>query len=332
MPLESFGSSSQGPVQKLTLGSSPGPVLELLDLGATVHRLWVTGGDGVRRDVVLGHATAEEYLTAKGHLGGTVGRYANRIHGARFELDGRAVQLAANEGSNQLHGGPIGFDKLVWEVVEHSQAAATLRLVSPAGDQGFPGTLTALARFSVDDTGVRLDLEGTTDADTIVGLTNHTYLHLGGDDAGPVTDHLLGVDAEEYLPTDDEGIPLEIAPVADSRFDLRTPVSLGATGDLDHCYVLAGTGLRRAAVLESPATSTRMVLATDQPGLQVYSGAGLDRAGSSTMGTPYAKGAGVALEAQLFPDTPNRPDFGSAVLRPGETYRSVIEWRFEAIL
>src|ERR1700712_2021481 len=130
MSLEPFGPSSRGPVQKLVLGSAPGPVLEVLDLGATVHRLWVTGGDGVRRDVVLGHATAEEYLSARGHLGGTVGRYANRIHGARFELDGRTVQLEANEGGNQLHGGPVGFDKLVWEVVDHSQAGATLRLVS----------------------------------------------------------------------------------------------------------------------------------------------------------------------------------------------------------
>src|SRR3954454_2375433 len=136
MPLEPFGSSSRGAVQKVVLGSAPGPVLEVLDLGATVHRLWVTGGDGVRRNVVLGHATAEEYLTSKDYVGATVGRYANRIHGARFELEGRTVQLAANEGDNQLHGGPVGFVKQVGEIVETTAEEVTLRLGSPGRGPG----------------------------------------------------------------------------------------------------------------------------------------------------------------------------------------------------
>src|SRR3954471_20654922 len=158
MRSDSFGAVPQGPVHRLTIGSEPGPVLELLDLGATVHRLWVTGGDGVRRNIVLGHATAEEYLTSEDYVGATVGRYANRIHGARFELEGRTVQLAANEGDNQLHGGPVGFDKQVWEIVETTAEEATLRLVSPDGDQGYPGTVTALAHFAVAEDTVRLVL------------------------------------------------------------------------------------------------------------------------------------------------------------------------------
>jgi aldose 1-epimerase len=225
----------------------------------------------------------------------------------------------------------VGFDKVLWRVEQHDDDQLVLALTSTRGDQGFPGELVVVARFSVAGDTVGLALEATTDAATVVGLTSHTYLNLEGDGAGSVTEHLLRVAAEEYLPTDDDGIPLEIAPVAGSRFDLRAPVSLGSAGDLDHCYVLDGSGLRVAAELSSPATRTRMVLSTDQPGLQVYSGTWFDGSGRSTTGAAYGKGAGVALEPQLFPDTPNRPDFGSAVLRPGETYRSRIEWRFEAV-
>jgi galactose mutarotase-like enzyme len=320
MPVESFGPSSRGPVHKLVLGSPPGPVLEVLDLGATVHRLWVTDRDGVRRNVVLGHSTAEEHLVSKDFVGGTIGRYANRIEGARFELDGRAVEVAANEGENQLHGGPIGFDKQLWDVLDATDARATLRLASPDGDQGFPGTVTVHATFSVGDT-VQLDLQAVTDADTVVGLTSHTYFNLDGDDT--IDGHRLLVSAAEYLATDPSGIPLDRRPVAD-QFDLRELSHLrGRT--LDHCFVLDGSP---ATTLVSDRSGIRMDLVTDQPGLQVYTGDGFDGTRTSTTGTPYGPRAGVALEAQLFPDTPNRPAFGSAVLRPGETYRSHIEWRF----
>jgi galactose mutarotase-like enzyme len=328
MSVEPFGKSSRGPVQKIQLGSPPGPVLELLDLGATVHRLWLTGGDDVRRNVVLGHATAEEYLLSVDHVGGTVGRYANRIRGARFELDGREVRLDPNEGDHQLHGGPIGFDKRLWELLDHSRDEATLQLVSRDGDQGYPGTVTALAAFAVVDDTIRVTLEATTDAATVIGLTSHVYLNLDGDGAGPVTDQLLQVPAEEYLPTDEAGMPLGLTPVGLGPFDLRTPWSLGEVAEVDHCFVVAGSGFRTAATLESPATRTRMELSTDQPGLQVYAGTWFDGTRRSTTGATYGKGAGVALEAQRLPDTPNRPDLGSAVLRPGETYRSRIEWRF----
>src|SRR4051812_6540029 len=211
MPVESFGPSSRGPVEKIVLGSSPGPVLEVLDLGATVHRLWVTGGDGVRRNVVLGHGSAEEYLTSKDYLGGTIGRYANRIGGAGFDLEGEHVQVAPNENGNQLHGGPVGFDKVMWRVAERGDDQVVLQLTSPEEDQGFPGELSVRARFAVAQDSVRLALEATTDAATVVGLTSHTYLNLDGDGAGPVTEHLVRVPAHEYLPTDADGIPLEVA-------------------------------------------------------------------------------------------------------------------------
>jgi aldose 1-epimerase len=331
MRAEPFGETGLGPVRKLVIGSEPGPMLELLDLGATVHRLWVTSGDGVRRNVVLGHATAEEYLESADYVGATIGRYANRIRGGRFVLDGEPVQLATNEHGNLLHGGPDGFDRRIWEVVEHTERQATMRLVSPAGDQGFPGTLTALARFEVVTDSVKVTLEATTDAVTVVSLTSHAYFNLDGDGAGTVADHMLLVAADDYLPVDHTGIPTGPAPVEDTELDLRRPTHLGhrlAAGGFDHTFVLLGSGLRPAATLASEGTRTRMDLLTDRPAIQVYTGTAFDGSRRSTTGRPYRPGDGVALEAQLFPDTPNRAEFGSAVLRPGETWRSRIEWRF----
>jgi aldose 1-epimerase len=331
MRAEPFGESSRGPVQRLTIGSAPGPVLEVLDLGATVHRLWVTGGDGVRRNVVLGHATPQEYLDSVDYIGGTIGRYANRIKDGRFPLDGRVVQVLTNERGNTLHGGPEGFDKRTWEAVHHTHDQLTLRLESSDGDQGFPGALTATAAFTTTGDSVRLLLGAVTDAPTVVNLTSHAYFNLDGD--GAVEGQLLRVAADDYLPVDRLGIPADPLPVAGTPFDLRERSRLGEvmarTGGLDHNFVLVGSGL--AAVLDSPATRTRMELSTDQPGLQVYTGNGLDGTTLSTTGAPYRSGAGVALEPQRLPDTPNRPEFGSAVLRAGEAYHARLEWRFSEL-
>ncbi len=331
MRAEPFGDSRLGPVRKLVLGSEPGPVLELLDLGATVHRLWVTGGDGVRRNVVLGLATADEYLNSVDYLGGTIGRYANRIRDGRFDLDGKTVELATNDRGNLLHGGPDGFDKRIWEVLSHGPAHATLRLVSADGDQGFPGKLVALAWFEVSSDSVHVSLQATTDAPTVVSLTSHAYFNLDGDSEGTVGDQLLLVAAEEYLPVDDTGIPTDPTSVEGAPFDLRRPTRLGLkidNGGFDHNFVLSGSGLHPAATLASESTQTRMDVLTDQPGLQVYTGVAFDGSRRSTTGHAYVPGDGVALEPQRYPDAPNRPEFGSAVLRPGETWRSRIEWRF----
>ncbi len=334
MSVEPFGSSSRGPVQKFVLGEAPGVVLEVLDLGATVHRLWVTGGDGVRRNVVLGHATAQEYLDSADYIGGTIGRYANRIAGGRFVLAGREVRLVANDRGQHLHGGPEGFHRQQWQVEGATDDELRLVLVSPDGEEGYPGTVHAQARFTVGPDRVEVELTATTDATTVLGLTSHAYFDL--EDSGSVDAQLLQVDASAYLPVDDVGIPLELTPVMGTSFDLRTPRPLvdvvAATGGLDHNFALLDgphTGsLRPAATLSSPATATRLEVWTDQPGLQVYAGAGFDGTRRSTTGRSYGPGAGIALEPQLFPDTPHRPEFGSALLEPGVTYRSRIEWRF----
>jgi galactose mutarotase-like enzyme len=341
MRVESFGESSIGPVRMLTIGAEPGPVLEVLDLGATVHRLWVTGGDGVRRNVVLGHPGPEDYLSSPAYLGATVGRYANRIAGGRFDLDGRVVQLETNDRGNTLHGGPDGFDKRIWDVVDHGDDHAVLRLVSPDGDQGFPGRLVADVRFEVFGDTVRVSLQATSDAPTPVCLTSHAYFNLDG--AGTIEQHLLRVDAQEFLPVDDTGIPLaEPAPVAGTAFDLRRPAALGdriqdthpqmAGQGFDHCFVLDGSGRRPVAVLDSVVTRTRLELSTDQPGLQVYTGNHLDATLPSVSGGSHQRWGGVALEPELFPDSPNRSGAEAAVLRPGETYGAVLEWRFSHLV
>lgn len=328
------------PVRRVVLGAAPGPVLTLLDLGATMQSLEITCGDGARRDVVLGQATPADYLASSDCLGSTIGRYANRIARGRFPLDGAEVVVGTHDRGNSLHGGPDGFDRRLWEVAEHSDTHAHLTLVSPDGDQGFPGRLHVGARFEVVGNEVRLDLSATTEAPTVVNLTSHVYFNLDGPGAGTVDDHELTVEADEYTPVDPTGIPLgEHAPVAGTAFDFRSPALLGPavrSGDqqvawargIDHNYVLRGSGLRRAAVLTSRRTGTSVELHTDQPGLQVYTGNFLDGSAPSAAGGRYRQGDGIALEPQLFPDTPNRPEFGSAVLRPGERYTASLRWRF----
>lgn len=327
-------------VRLLSIGSAPGPVVEVLTLGATVHRLEVTAGDGVRRNVVLGHADVEERLTSSDYVGGTIGRYANRIAEGRFTLDGREVQVGAHDRGNSLHGGPDGFDLGLWDVVEHGPDEVVLRLISPDGDQGFPGTVEAAVCYRVEGDTVVVIMAATTDATTVVNLTNHAYLNLDGEGRGTIDAHLLTVDSDDYTPVDATGIPLgDHAPVEGTPFDFREPTLIGpavrteheqvaeARG-IDHNYVVRGEGLRRAAVLESTRTSTRVELWTDQPGVQVYTANALDGTRRSTSGGRYRQGDGIALEPQLFPDSPNRQEWPSAVLEPGETYRSRMEWRF----
>jgi aldose 1-epimerase len=336
-----FGQMPDGrDVRLLTIGSVPGPVVEVLAQGATVHRLEVSGRDGVRRNVVLGHPDVDERLASGDYIGGTIGRYANRIAGGRFVLDGREVCVGTHDRGNSLHGGPAGFDVRLWDVVEHGPDEVVLSLTSPDGDQGFPGTVEAVVRYRVEGDTLAITMTATTDAPTVVNMTNHAYFNLEGEGAGTVDEHVLSVDSEVYTPVDATGVPLgDHAPVEDTPFDFREPALIGpavraehpqvveARG-IDHNYVVRGSGVRRAAVLESPRAGIRLELWSDQPGLQVYTGNSLDGSRRSTSGGRYRQGDGIALEPQLFPDSPNRPEWPSAVLRPGQAYVSRMEWRF----
>lgn len=321
------------------VGRAPGVVLDVMDLGATIRRLEVTGGDGLRRNVALGHGSAQEYVEGRHYLGAVVGRYANRIAQGRFVLDGAPVRVSVNDRGNHLHGGVDGFHRRVWTVTEAGEQHVELSLVSPDGDQGFPGALSVAARYEVDADTVSLLLAATCDAVTIVNLTSHVYLNLDGEGACTIDDHVLTVQADSFLPVDATGIPLgEAEPVDGTPFDLRQPTRLAAAErsahpqlslapGFDHTWVLDRGG-EPAATLVSPQARLRVDLFSNQPGLQVYTGGGLAGVGTSTTGAGHVARAGVALEPQKFPDSPNQPTFPSAVLHPGEVYSHRLNWRF----
>ncbi len=310
-----------------------------MHVGATMQRLVVTGGDGERHDVALGLPGATAVRASSDFVGGIIGRYANRIAGGRFELGGREVALPTNDRGHHLHGGPDGFHRRRWSVVEQSSDAVTFELVSPDGDQGYPGALTARARYAVAGPQVTLELTATTTATTVVNLTSHAYVNLHG--RGTIDEHRLMVPAASYLPVDATGIPVgEEAPVARTPLDLRADPLLGPVvraeheqiGDargIDHHYVVDGHGWRPMAAVTGPRTGLRMELWSDQPGVQVYTGNFLDGTSRDREGRLLRQGDGLALEPQRAPDTPNHPGWPSAVLHPGETYRSRIGWVFE---
>ena len=314
--------------------------LEVLRRGASVRRLLVPDARGVQRNVVLGYAESSGYGAQGHYFGATIGRYANRLAQGRFTLDGTPHDVPANEGPHALHGGPDGWDRRDWHVVDQSDQHVRFALDSPDGDQGFPGELHVEAGYRVEEGTVRLDYVATTDRATVVSLTNHSYFNLDGEDAGSVDGHLLTVHADSYTPTDGQLIPTgELARVEGTPFDWRAAQPLGprireghpqlvlAKG-LDHNFVLRVGGLRHVATLESVRSGIRLEVDTDRPGLQVYTGNFLDGTTEGTSGRRYRQGDGIALETQSFPDAPNRPAFPSTELRPGEVYRSRTVWRF----
>lgn len=318
------------------LGSPDELRLEILDYGATVHRLLVPTSAGAR-NVVLGHASVPEYAASTAYFGATVGRYANRIADGRFVLDGTEHTLQRNENGNTLHGGPEGFDSRVWTVASRSQTALTLTLHSPDGDQGFPGALDASVTYTVSGDEVRIDLEARTDSPTVVSLTNHSYFNLAGEGSGSIDDHLLQVHADHYTPTNLALIPTgELTPVAGTPLDFREPTRIGdavrrdhaalrTARGIDHNFAVRGSGLRDVATVR--AAELHLEVASDAPGVQVYTGNFLDGTAAGTSGSLYRQGDGLALEPQAFPDSPNQASFGSVTLRPEETYHRTIVWR-----
>jgi aldose 1-epimerase len=265
-----------------------------------------------------------------------VGRYANRIGKAAFELDGVRYQIVANEPPNVLHGGPEGFFKVMWDVISASDTEAVLHYTSPDSEQGFPGTLQVQATFRIRPDGVEVEYLATTDAPTVVALTTHPYFNLAGE--GSINDHLLQIHADGYTAVAADLIPTgEIIPVAGTAFDFREPRLIGAarkvgaqTGTLccagfDNNFCVNGDGLREQLRLTSPDGLQLTVLA-NTPGIQIYDGSGFDGTLSSPEGVPYQAFAGVAIEPQAYPDSPNHPEFPSTVLRPGEEYRQVTQW------
>ena len=323
------------PVRAVTLTNDTGLRLMLLSLGARLAQLWVPDRTGQLADVVLGHDSPDAYQTNHGYLGATCGRFANRIAGGRFALDGRQVQLDRNEGANQLHGGSIGFDAQLWELADHSSTQAVFTLISPAGEMGFPGRVAARCSYRLDGMVLWIEMTATTDAPTVVNLAHHSYFNLAGQGAGDVLGQTLQIDAAQYLPVDAETVPTgAMLPVQGSAFDFTRPRAIGQSlpgqGGFDHCYCLSdpldtvhGPLMRPAARLLDPASGRSLRLWTNQPGLQVYTGAHF-KGTPGKSGAVYDRFAGVALETQGFPDAPNRPQFPTARLEPGQTYRHLM--------
>jgi len=289
--------------------------------------------NGCEREVLLGYQTAADYLIQPGYLGAIVGRHANRIAGASFELEGRNIRLQANEGEHQLHGGAGGFHRKLWEIVSHSGDRLELALTSPDGDQGFPGELKVSALYRVEPPlTVSITLEATTTAPTLCNLSSHAYFNLDGD-AADIRSHRLQIAADRYLPVRADLIPTgEQAAVAGTPFDFRSPRRIGEAlqaleGAMpachDHCW-LGGN-----ATLQSSDATLTLELHSAAPGLQFYAGEFLARA-PDREGRPHAAHAGLALEPQALPDSPHHPEWPQpdAVLRPGDTYRQTLTYRF----
>jgi aldose 1-epimerase len=334
-------------VERVTLHGADGFEADIINFGATLHALKVADRAGRSEDILLGNDDLGGYLAQRRFFGATVGRYANRIAGACFMLDGHAVQLDANNGANMLHGGNDGFDRKLWRIVEIDEGpepAVVLSCTSADGEGGFPGQVEVRAIYRLSGPSeVSLTYEAVTDRPTVVNLTNHAFFNLNGARSGmDILDHRLMISADHFLAVDVSAIPLAGPPrtVEGTPFDFRKPMPIGARirdqdeqlqrgRGYDHNYCLPpGYEVRLAARLESPRTGRALDLLTDQPGLQLYSGNFLDGSYAGKGDLLYRQSDAVCLEPHAWPDTPNRPDFPSARLDPGQVYRRTMVYRF----
>ena len=332
-------------VEVHTLVNTAGMEVSFLSLGGTIHALTVPDRAGCIADVTPGYDTLPEYLADASYLGAIIGRYANRIARGRFTLDGVSYQLSTNEGPNQLHGGADGFHRALWAVepfAHHAGVGALLTYTSPAGAEGFPGTLTARVTYTLTDANeLEVDYVATTDHATPVNLTQHTYFNLAGHGAGDILDHELTVHASHYLPVHGDLIPTgAVSPVEGTPFDFRVSRRIrqprtaeGAPPFVayDHNFVIDGTTpgvVRPVARLHESRSGRTLDIESSEPGLQFYAGASDGRDAAAKDGARYGPNSALALETQHFPDSPNQPHFPSTILRPGLEYRSRTIYRF----
>lgn len=338
----SFGHMPGGaPVEIFTL-KSPAVQMQVTTYGARVVSLETKDRAGKMGGIVLGYPKFEDYLKdKKTYFGSVPGRYANRIANGRFTLEGKPYQITINDGPNSLHGGKEGFADRNWTGKE-IPSGVEFTLVSPDGDQGFPGTLTAHVRYTLHDNVVRIEYSATTDKPTVVNLTNHAYFNLAGDGQGSILNEVLTIDADKFTPVNSTLIPTgQLAPVAGTPLDFTHPEPIGArigaqneqlklAGGYDHNWVLRGKmgELHPAAQVYDPTSGRVLSVDTTEPGMQFYSGNFLDGSFTGRSGAKYEKHAGFCLETQHFPDSPNHPSFPSTELKPGQTYHSVTTWTF----
>ncbi len=343
----SFGTMPDGtPVRLFALTNAAGMEVRATTYGVILVSVRVPDRHGKLDDIVIGHDNLEGYLTKSRYFGAVVGRYGNRISGGHVEIDGRTYQLTLNNGPNHLHGGVKGFDKTVWnaEIANDSRGPSVVFThTSPDGHEGYPGTVAARIAYTVTDQNeLIIEYSATTDKPTVLNITQHSYFNLSGVGSGDVLGHRLTLHADKYTPVDATQIPTgEIAPVEGTPFDFRRETAIGERIDgdspqlkmsagYDHNFVLSrnGTGLAPAARVVDPKTGRSMEIATTEPGIQFYSGNKLDGSMSGKGGHVYGSRTGLCLETQHFPDSPNKPNFPSTVLRPGEHYKSTTVFKF----
>jgi len=340
-----FGASAKGAAQLFTLAREGAPTVTITNQGGFIVSIVAKDRAGKAADVILGYKDYAGYVGAKDFLGCLVGRYANRIAKGEFSLDGKKYSLAKNNGPNTLHGGPTGFHSRLWTAKVVSGAdgdALELTYVSKDGEEGYPGTLTAKVVYSLRaDGGLVIDYTATTDAATIVNLTNHAYFNLAGEGDGTILGHEIQIESDAFTPVDATLIPTGEQKALDGTpFDFRKATAIGARidaadeqlkrgGGYDHNFVLRGKAgeLRKVAQVSEPKSGRALEVYTTEPGIQFYSGNFLDGSIIGKSGKPYLKRGGFCLEAQHYPDSPNRPEWPSVVLRPGQTYRQTTVYR-----
>jgi aldose 1-epimerase len=338
---EHWGRDEDGfAVDLYTLTNDKGMTVKITNFGGIVTSIVTLDRDGKPGNVVLGYDNLEDYLKGTPYFGALIGRYGNRIAKGKFTLDGQEYTLATNNGPNHLHGGVKGFDKVLWEAEEvRTDSGVGLRLtyVSPDGEEGYPGTLTATVTYTLtDDNGLRIDYDARTDQKTPVNLTNHSYFNLAAGEADNALQHELKVMAERFVPVDETQIPTgELKEVKGTPMDFTQATAIGdrigqVEGGYDHTYVLQNQdeSLSLAATVYEPVSGRYMEVYTTQPGIQFYSGNFLDGSLTGRGDKVYKKHYGFCLETQHFPDSPNQPDFPSTILEPGEVYYHTTIYKF----
>ena len=343
-----FGKTPDGKaVEIYTLRNAKGAEAKIMTYGGIVQSLKVPDRNGKLEDVVLGYDDLAGYIKETPYFGALIGRYGNRIGGAKFSLEGKTYTLAGNNHGNSLHGGKKGFDKVVWQVaeaeVEEHGPELELTYLSPDGEEGFPGNLKVTAEYSLtDDNELKVEFTAKTDKPTVVNLTHHSYFNLRGQGNGDILGHVVQINADQTTPVDKGLIPTgAFADVTGTPFDFRKPTAIGARINdpdavlqygpgYDHNWVISkpvGKFGRQARVVE-PASGRVMEVWSDEPGLQFYAGNFLDGSIKGKGGVAYQIHTGFCMEPQHYPDSPNKPQFPSVMLKPGQTYHNVIVYKF----
>lgn len=342
-----FGNTPEGePATLYTLTNSQGVEAKITNFGGVVVSLKVPDRNDSLADVVLGFNSLEPYFEKSPYFGALVGRYGNRIAKGKFTLNGEEYTLAQNNGENHLHGGLKSFGRVLWQaepLPTDSSANLVLRYTSADGEEGYPGRLDVTVEYALtNDNALRIHYQATTDAPTVVNLTNHSYFNLAGQEQGSILDHEVMINADRFVPVDNTLIPTgELASVEGTPLDFTEPTQVGTRIDddhtqmvygkgYDHCWVLnkEGDALTLAATVYEPGSGRFMEVMTSEPGVQFYSGNFLDGSLTGKDGAVYKKRSGLCLETQHFPDSPNQPNFPSTELNPGETYETTTIYRF----